>query len=214
MTTPRDRSHRQSPKASHAAGHGAPAEPSGSAGEVPVGAGDPELVEDLGAELEFRGDLLDAELESARSEAEEMRDRALRTAAEFDNFRKRIAREREEERRRAGERLVSEMLPAIDNLERAIAHAEGGGDLKHLLAGVDAVHAQLLGVLGKEGVEILDPAGELFDPVTQQAVSQKEDDSVPEGTVVDVFQKGYALGGRVIRSAMVVVSTGGPAPEE
>jgi molecular chaperone GrpE len=175
---------------------------------------DPELAQDLGAELEFRGDVLDAELEAVRGEAAEMRDRALRTAAEFDNFRKRITREREEERRRAGERLVSEMLPAIDNLERAIAHAEGGGDLKHLLGGVEAVHAQLLGVLGKEGVEILDPTDELFDPITQQAVSQKEDDSVPEGTVVDVFQKGYALGGRVIRSAMVVVSTGGPAPEE
>ena len=76
------------------------------------------------------------------------------------------------------------------------------------------MYAQLLGVLGKEGVEIIDPAGEPFDPVAQQAVSQKQDDSVPEGTVVDVFQKGYALGGRVIRSAMVVVSTGGPHGQE
>jgi molecular chaperone GrpE len=172
------------------------------------------LAQDLGAEFEFRGDVLETELEAARNEAAEMRDRALRTAAEFDNFRKRITREREEERRRAGERLVTEMLPAIDNLERAIAHAEAGGDEKHLLGGVEAVYTQLLGVLGKEGVEIIDPSGEAFDPMTQQAVSQKEDADVPEGTVVDVFQKGYALGGRVIRSAMVVVSTGGPTVSE
>jgi molecular chaperone GrpE len=139
---------------------------------------------------------------------------ALRSAAEFDNFRKRITREREEERRRAGERLVSELIPAIDNLERAIDHTTAGGDLKHLLAGVEAVHSHILAVLGKEGVEVIDPFGQQFDPMTQQAVSQKEDAEVPEGTVVDVFQKGYAMGGRVVRSAMVVVSTGGPPPEE
>lgn len=175
---------------------------------------DPELIEDLGAEFELRGDQIDAELEAARNEASEARDRALRAQAEFDNFRKRITREREEERRRAGERLVGELLPVIDNLERAIEHTTAGGDLKHLLTGVEAVHSQLVGVLGKEGVEVIDPFGEPFDPNTQQAVSQREDAEVPEGTVVDVFQKGYSLGGRVIRSAMVVVSTGGPAPKK
>ena len=175
---------------------------------------DAELVEDLGAEYELRGDRLEAELEALRVESAEHRDRAMRAQAEFDNFRKRITRERDEERRRAGERLVAEMLPAIDNLERAIEHTAAGGDIKQLLAGVEAVHAHLIAVLGKEGVQVIDPVGEHFDPVTQQAVSQKQDDAVPEGTVVDVFQKGYALGGRVIRSAMVVVSTGGPAVKE
>lgn len=175
---------------------------------------DPELVEDLGPELELRGDQVEAELEAARAEAAECRDVALRAQAEFENFRKRITREREEERRRAGERVVTEILPALDNLERAIEHTTAGGDLKHLLAGVEAVHAQILGVLAKEGVEVVDPLGGVFDPITQQAVSQKEDPQVPEGTVVEVFHKGYSLGGRVLRSAMVVVSTGGPAPEE
>jgi molecular chaperone GrpE len=175
---------------------------------------DPELIEDLGAEFELRGDVMEDEVEVARAEAAEMRDRALRTQAEFDNFRKRITREREEERRRASERLVTELLPALDNLERAIAHTTAGGDLKHLLAGVEAVYAQIVGVLGKEGVTVIDPTGEHFDPMTQQAVSQKDDPSVPEGTVVEVFQKGYSLGDRVIRSAMVVVSTGGPTAQE
>ena len=205
---------RKGPKAPPAARHGTPAEPSAPSAPdsgVPV---DPELAQDLGPELELRGDQLQAELEALRVESAEYRDHAMRAQAEFDNFRKRITREREEERRRAGERLVSEMLPAIDNLERAIEHTSAGGDLTHLLSGVEAVHAQLIAVLGKEGVEVIDPVGEHFDPLKQQAVSQKEDDSVPEGTVVEVFQKGYSLGGRVIRSAMVVVSTGGPAVKE
>ena len=205
---------RRGPKAPPAARHSTPEEPPAPAAADSRAAVDPELAQDLGAEYELRGDQLQAELEALRVESAEYRDHAMRAQAEFDNFRKRITREREEERRRAGERLVSEMLPAIDNLERAIEHTTAGGDLKHLLSGVEAVHAQLIAVLGKEGVEVVDPVGEHFDPMLQQAVSQKEDKTVPEGTVVEVFQKGYSLGGRVIRSAMVVVSTGGPAVKE
>lgn len=171
---------------------------------------DPELVDDLGPEFELRGDVLESELASALAEAAELKDRVLRTQAEFENFRKRIAREREDERKRAAERLVTEILPVIDNLERAIEHTTAGGDLKHLLAGVEAVHTQLLGVLGKEGVTVIDPFGESFDPMLHHAVSQKDDPEVFEGTVVDVFQKGYSMGGRVVRPPMVVVSTGGP----
>ena len=198
------------PAARHSTPEGSP-DPSATASQVPV---DPELAQDLGPELELRGNRLEAELEALRVESAEYRDHAMRAQAEFDNFRKRITREREEERRRAGERLVSELLPALDNLERAIEHTTAGGDLKHLLAGVEAVHAQILGVLGKEGVSVIDPTGEHFDPMLQQAVSQREDASVPEGTVIEVFQKGYSLGERVIRSAMVVVSTGGPQAQE
>jgi len=209
----------QGPKTPRSARHQASAGSSDPARSAPAeadsqGAIDSELIEDLGAEYELRGDMLEAELEALRVESAEHRDRAMRAQAEFDNFRKRITREREEERRRASERLVSELLPALDNLERAIEHTTAGGDLKHLLAGVEAVHAQILGVLGKEGVSVIDPTGEHFDPMVQQAVSQREDASVPEGTVIEVFQKGYSLGERVIRSAMVVVSTGGPQAQE
>lgn len=175
---------------------------------------DPELEADLGAEFALRGDVMESELEAARGEAADLRDRVARGQAEFDNFRKRTAREREEERKRAGERLVSELLPAIDNLERAIEHTTAGGDLVHLLSGVEAVHAQVIGILGREGVEVIDPFGQAFDHNTQQAVSQQEDAEVPQGTVVAVFQKGYQMGGRVVRPAMVVVSTGGPKREE
>ena len=213
-TPPRQDVGPRSPQTPPPPRHTSAEEPADSASKSPNPSIDSELVEDLGPELELRGDQVEAELDAARSEAAQCRDRALRAQAEFDNFRKRIAREREEERRRAGERLVSEMLPAIDNLERAIEHTTAGGDLKQLLAGVEAVHVQLLSVLGKEGVEVINPFGEPFDPMTQQAVSQKEDLEVPQGTVIEVFHKGYSLGGRVLRSAMVVVSTGGPSAQE
>ncbi len=175
---------------------------------------DPELVDDLGPEFLLRGDQLEDEVEALRAEVAEARDKALRAQAEFDNFRKRITREREDERKRATERLVVELLPAIDNLERAIEHTIADNDINHLIAGVTSVNAQIVGILGKEGVTAIDPMGDAFDPLAQQAVSQQEDATVPEGTVTAVFQKGYEMGGRIVRPAMVVVSTGGPRREE
>ena len=118
----------------------------------------------------------------------------LRGQAEFDNFRKRSAREREDERKRASERLVTDLLPAIDNLERAIEHGAAEGESGHLLTGVEAVHAQVIAILGKAGVEVIDPVGEPFDPETQQAVSQQADDEVPEGSVVGRLPEGLQHG--------------------
>ncbi len=182
-----------------------------SAAESPV---DPELETDLGAELELRGDQLQAELEAARQEAAEHLETAQRVKAEFENYRKRVARDQAEMAARAGERIIAEILPVLDNLERAIDHVTAGGDLKQLLEGVEMVHRQMLDVLKKEGVEVIDPFGQPFDPAVHQAVGQREDESVPEGTVVEVYQKGYELAGKVVRPAMVVVSTGGPSAKE
>jgi molecular chaperone GrpE len=181
------------------------------AARIPV---DPELEDDLGAEFELRGDVMESELEVALAQVAEMRDQTLRVQAEFENYRKRITREREDERKRATERLVEDLLPAIDNLERAIEHTSADHDIEHLITGVTSVHQQIVGVLGKVGVTVIDPVGEPFDPTTQQAVSQQEDPSVPDGTVIAAFQKGYEMGGRIVRPAMVVVSTGGPRREE
>ena len=183
-------------------------------GDVEDGPVDPELEEDLGPELDLRGDVLESELERVRAEAAEMKATAQRLQAEFENFRKRMAREREDERNRAAERVVAELLPALDNLERAIDHTTAGGDLKHLLGGVEAVYKQVLGVLAKEGATPIDPFGQPFDPMKHHAVAQKEDPDVPDGTVIEVYQKGYEMHGRVVRSAMVVVSTGGPSAKE
>ncbi|MCL4078375.1 nucleotide exchange factor GrpE [Coriobacteriia bacterium Es71-Z0120] len=182
-----------------------------SAASAPL---DPELEADLGAELDLRGDQLQAELEAARQEAAEHLETAQRVRAEFENYRKRVARDQAEMAARAGERIIVELLPVLDNLERAIDHVTAGGDLKQLLQGVEMVHKQMLGVLAKEGVEAIDPFGQPFDPARHQAVGQREDASVPEGTVLEVYQKGYSLAGRIIRPAMVVVSVGGQAAKE
>lgn len=175
---------------------------------------DPELEEDLGAEFELRGDQVNAALEEAQAQAATHLETAQRIQAEFENFRKRMAREQTDTIKRAGERIVLSLLPVVDNLERAVDHAVEQGVGAEFLAGVEMVLGQLRDILGKEGVEVVDPLGSLFDANLHQAVGQKEDPDVPEGTVVEVYQKGYAMHDRVIRSAMVVVASGGPSPEE
>ena len=189
--------------------------PSGAPGEngspEPV---DPELEEDLGAEFEFRGDQLTEEIGDVREEAARNLETAQRVQAEFDNYRKRMAREQSDAIGRAGERIVLELLPVIDNLERAIDHATERPEDQEFLSGVEMVLGQLQDVLRKEGVESVDPSGQVFDALKHQAVGQAENPDVPEGTVVEVYQKGYEMRGKVVRSAMVVVSHGGPAAEE
>lgn len=175
---------------------------------------DPELADDLGAEFEFRGDVLEDELEGARREAAAHLDTAQRLQADFDNYRKRVARDAEDAAKRAGQRVIAEMLPALDNLERALAHVGAGGDGVQLVDGVKMVLQQVLDVFAKEGVERIDPLGQPFDPNEHQAVGQADRPDVPEGTVVDMYQAGYRMHGRVLRPAAVVVSTGGPAPKE
>jgi molecular chaperone GrpE len=171
---------------------------------------DPELADDLGAEYEFRGDVLEAELEVARQEAATHLETAQRIQADFDNYRKRVARDAEDGARRAGQRVISELLPALDNLERALAHAGTSDDSKALADGVSMVLQQVLDVFAQEGVERIEPVGEPFDPTEHQAVGQAQRDDVPDGTVVELYQCGYRMHGRVLRPATVVVSTGGP----
>lgn len=174
---------------------------------------DPELVEDLGAQIEA-GLAQSAELEAARAEADRNLADARRWQAEFENYRKRQERDQLEMRTRASQRVVEQLLPVLDDLDRAIDHtvasAASGAELEQLLAGVEMVRARILSVFVNEGVTVIDPFGDAFDPHLHQAVAERPDPELPEHTVVEVYQKGYALGGRVIRPAAVVVSTGGP----
>ncbi len=139
--------------------------------------------------------------------------------ADWENFRRRTANERIAERERATEKLVTALLPVVDDIERAIDHArsqELADDFKQFVDGVDAVHAKLLDVFAHEGVEPIDPKGEAFDPLEHQAVGRVEDASQYDETVNDVYQKGYRMADRILRSAMVTVTYGGekrPAPE-
>lgn len=148
----------------------------------------------------------------AEAEAAAMRDKYLRLQAEWDNYRKRTAEEAGEMRVRAAEKLMGDLLPVMDDFERAIAHAEANGEAG-LLEGVKAISTKLSESLGKHGLETIDPAGEAFDALEHQAVGQVEDTNVPDETVAQVYQKGYRLGKKVIRPAMVTISTGGPKRE-
>ncbi|MCD8200078.1 MAG: nucleotide exchange factor GrpE [Coriobacteriaceae bacterium] len=150
------------------------------------------------------------ELEAAKREAAEANDRYVRLQAEWDNFRKRTATEREAERSRAAESLVSDLLPVLDDLDRAIEHAQESGEGGSLTEGVEAVRTKCLDTLAKHKVVPLTPLNEPFDANLHQAVGTREDDSVCEETVVEVLQRGYLMGDKVIRPAMVITSTGGP----
>lgn len=171
--------------------------------------------------VELRRQLAEAEevREGADARVREAQDRATRLQADWENFRRRTAAERIAERERATEKLVTALLPVIDDMERAIDHArsqEMADDLKQFVDGVDAVHTKMVDVLAHEGVETIDPAGEPFDPLEHQAVGRVEDPSVYDETVRDVYQKGYRMADRILRSAMVTVTYGGekrPAPE-
>ena len=156
---------------------------------------------------------------AAEAKASEAADRATRLQADWENYRRRTAAERLAEQARATEKLVSALLPVVDDIERAIDHARSqdlSEDFKQFVDGVDAVHAKLMGVFEHEGVEVIDPKGEAFDPLEHQAVGRVEDAEAYDETVHDVYQKGYRMGDRILRSAMVTVTYGGakrPAPE-
>jgi molecular chaperone GrpE len=142
----------------------------------------------------------------AERQRDEHLDTARRIAVEFDNYKKRVAREHEELRERAAERLLRDLLPVFDDLERALAAFEGH-DKEAIADGVALVHRALWTLLEREGVSELDPSGEPFDPHRHEALLSQPSDQ-PEGTVIDVLQKGFLLGDRVLRPARVVVSGG------
>lgn len=141
------------------------------------------------------------------AQTKELEDRYLRLAAEFDNFRKRTARDFQSVVKSANERLIRELLDLRDNFERALANSAQN---EHFRQGVELIAGQLESILKREGVEELSVAGQPFDPFTAEAVAHLESES-PEGEVVQVLSKGYSLAGRVVRPARVTVSKGKPA---
>lgn len=153
------------------------------------------------------------ELEATRAELEAARERMLRTAADLENFRRRALKDRQEALQYGHQNLVKDLLPTVDNLERAIDHArEGGeGDRQGLLEGVELVLRELLTVLQKHGVAEIEAHGKPFDPEVHEAMTQAVDGSVAANTVVQVFQRGYLLRDRLLRPTRVAVSKPGDA---
>ncbi len=133
-------------------------------------------------------------------------DRYLRALAELENYKKRMSRDRTELMRYAGEDLLLEILPVVDNLERTLVHSRGASDVKKVLEGIELIHRQFLKSLEKSGITRIEEAPCVFDPAIHQALQRVEDKSVPDDTVVEVLQKGYALNGKVVRPAMVKVA--------
>jgi molecular chaperone GrpE len=133
-----------------------------------------------------------------------LRDQLLRARAEFDNFRKRTAREVERIRKTAAESVIHELLGALDNLELALKHSAREGD--PLTAGVRLVHKQILDVLERNGLEKIDAVGKRFDPNIHEAVAQSVSDHVAPDHVIEEFQRGYRLGGQILRPSKVLVS--------
>ena len=160
-----------------------------------------ENAEQTAAEEEKEPEL--TEEEKLRKELDESKDKYLRLMAEYDNFRKRSAKERLDLSATIKGNTIGEILPVFDNFERALAAETEDTNYK---AGVEMIFKQFGDMLTKLGVEIIDPIGQTFDPNIANAVNQIEDENLGENEVAQVFQKGYKIGDKVIRYAMVVVA--------
>ena len=145
------------------------------------------------------------DVDALKSERDALQDRLLRTAAEFDNYRKRVDRERREQADAAATSLLTEILPVVDNLERALL-APATPESARYRAGVELIHRQLVDLLRKRGVIPFEALGTDFDPRIHQAVSQETSETHRDGEVMEEMQRGYMLGDRLLRAAMVKVA--------
>lgn len=165
-----------------------------------------EKEEAKGEDLLGRIKALEEELEEARAQAQENYDKYVRLYAEFENYRKRVAREKAELVKYGNEELLKEILPVVDNLEKALEHAHKGDDPYAIVQGVELILEQLRGVLKRFGVEPIEAVGERFDPERHEAVGEKETEGAEPGEVLFEVQKGYMLNDRLLRPAKVVVA--------
>jgi molecular chaperone GrpE len=149
-----------------------------------------------------------AELKDLAAKADEHWQRLLRTSADFENFKKRATREKQDAIKFANESLLQKLVPVLDNFDMALSatQAAQGDAAQSLQTGVNMIYQQLKSALGEAGLEEVDAAGKAFDPNLHEAVSQKDTTEVPEGTVVQQLRKGYKLRERLLRPASVVVA--------
>jgi molecular chaperone GrpE len=153
------------------------------------------------------GEATTSEVEQLRVELESVRDKLLRERAELENFKRRAAREKAEALRYGSEGLLRDLLPVIDNLERALAHARQSGGATPIVEGVELVLRSLVETLERHGVTRVQARGERFDPAIHEAIGHVESEH-PANTVVDEHQRGYALHDRLLRPALVTVGKG------
>ena len=149
---------------------------------------------------------LNDQLLEKTEELHALNDKYLRLAAEFDNYKRRVQRDQRDTIRYANEKLFEDLLPTLDNLERALQSGREQAKIEGLLEGVDLTYKHFLDTLQKMGIKQITSVGEVFDPAQHQAVGQVESTTVPENVVVDEYQKGYFLHDRILRPAMVTVA--------
>ncbi|MEP6664141.1 MAG: nucleotide exchange factor GrpE [Verrucomicrobiota bacterium] len=148
-----------------------------------------------------------AELKELAAKADENWDRLLRQTADFENFKKRAAREKQEAIKYANESLLHKLIPVVDNFEAALTAAQGqNASVESLQTGVNMIYTQLKSVLADAGLEEIEALKQTFDPNFHEAVSQQETDEMEEGKVAQQLRKGYKMGGRLIRPATVIVA--------
>lgn len=161
-----------------------------------------EVVEEKTAE-----ELLQEKIDKLEEELKQSEDKYLRLYAEFENFKRRKNKEIETNNVYKSQKVITEILPSLDNLERALQVESDNEEIKSLLKGVEMVYEGLLNVLKSEGVELIETENAQFDPNYHHAVMQEEDSEKESGAILDTFQKGYKLKDRVIRPAMVKVNS-------
>ena len=185
------------------------AEPATTAAAASSG---PAVAELLATRAELRR--VEAEMKKFAEERQDLTEKLARRSADFDNFRKRTERERSETYNRALGEVVRRLLPVLDNLQRALEterslQAEESNEFRHFLQGVELINRQLGGMLEGLGIEVVPTVGELFDPHIHEAVATEETDEVEPDTIVQEMQRGYRLGEKLLRPAMVKVATRG-----
>jgi molecular chaperone GrpE len=145
------------------------------------------------------------EINRLATDLEDLRQTLLRRQADFDNYRKRIEKERAEDQKRSTARVIEQLIPVLDGFEQALA-AHKEAEYENYRKGFELIYKQLLDNLAKLGAERVDPVGKLFDPHLHQALDRAETTKVHDGTILEVFQPGYVFHGRVLRPAMVRVA--------
>jgi molecular chaperone GrpE len=206
-----DQVEEQTPAGEPEAPVGPPAEAAPDAPTGPPAEAEPE--EDQGvsqpeADHETRVEQDLDELSARAQKADEYLELAQRTKADFENYRKRAAREAAAAQDRGVMKLAKELLPAVDNLDRALSHADESAN-GEILSGLRLVHQDVIAALARFGIEPLSPEGEAFDPTRHEAIAQQPTEEAEPGTVVEVYQRGYRLGESVLRPARVVVAGAG-----
>jgi molecular chaperone GrpE len=168
------------------------------------GSADKMTIELLSQELQDLKVLYEGKLKETEDQSEQY----LRLKAEFDNFRRRGMKEKQESLKFGQQNLVKDLLSAVDNLERALEHGAQnvGPEVKGILDGVELVHREVLGALAKHGVKEIEAEGQTFDPADHEAMGQIPNAEVPPNTVLEVLQKGYVIHDRMLRPARVIVS--------